>query len=35
MLQVVPDHLSQIAIAIETFLAVDTLSVEEVVGRLR
>jgi hypothetical protein len=35
MLQVVPDHLSQIAIAIETFLAVDTLSIEEVVGRLR
>lgn len=35
MLQVVPDHLSQIAIAIETFLDCETLSVEEVVSRLR
>lgn len=35
MLQVVSDHLSQIAIAIETFLDVDTMALEEVVGRLR
>lgn len=34
MLQVVPDHLSQITIAIETFLDCDTLIMEEVVGRL-
>jgi len=35
MLEVVPDHLSQVAIAIETLLDVDTMSIEEVVGRLR
>lgn len=35
MLQVIPNHLSQIAIAIETFLDIDDISIEEVVGRLR
>ena len=35
MLQVVPDHLEQIAYSIETLLDVNELSVEEVVGRLR
>jgi hypothetical protein len=35
MLQVVPDHLSQVAIAIETLLDIRTISVEEVTGRLR
>jgi len=35
MLEVVPDHLSQVATAVETLLDVDTMSIEEVVGRLR
>lgn len=35
ILKVVPDHLSQISIAIETFLDVDNIAIEEVVGRLR
>jgi hypothetical protein len=35
MLEVVPDHLSQVTISIETLLDVDTISIEEVVGRLR
>jgi hypothetical protein len=35
MLQVTPDHLSQIVVAIETFLDLNTIAVEEVVGRLR
>lgn len=34
LLQVVPDYLSQIAVAIMTFLDVDNIAVEEVVGRL-
>ena len=35
MLQVVPDHLEQVAISIETLLDVNDLTVEEVTGRLR
>ena len=35
MLQVVPDHLEQIAISIETLLDVNDLTVEEVTRRLR
>lgn len=35
MLQVVPDHLSQVAISIETLLDLNTISIEEVTGRLR
>ncbi|CAD6337548.1 unnamed protein product [Miscanthus lutarioriparius] len=35
MLQVVPEHLEQIAYSIETLLDVNELSVEEVVGHLR
>ncbi|XP_066324334.1 uncharacterized protein [Miscanthus floridulus] len=35
MLQVVPEHLEQIAYSIETLLDVNELLVEEVVGRLR
>jgi hypothetical protein len=35
MLQVVPEHLEQIAYSIKTLLDVNELSVEEVVGRLR
>ena len=35
MLQVVPDHLEQAAISIETLLDVNDLTVEEVTGRLR
>jgi hypothetical protein len=35
MLQVVPEHLEQIAYSIETLLDVNELSVEEVVSRLR
>ncbi|KAF8646560.1 hypothetical protein HU200_065782 [Digitaria exilis] len=35
MLQVVPEYLSQVAISIETLLDLDTISVEEVTGRLR
>lgn len=35
LLQVVPDHLSQIAVAIETFLDVDNIAIKEVAGRLR
>ncbi|XP_022967658.1 uncharacterized protein LOC111467102 [Cucurbita maxima] len=35
MLQVVPDHLEQVAISIETLLDVNDLTVEEVIGRLR
>jgi hypothetical protein len=34
MLQVVPEHLKQIAYSIETLLDVNELSVEEVIGRL-
>ena len=34
MLQVVPDHLEQVAISIETLLDVNDLTVEEVTGRL-
>ena len=34
MLQVVPDHLEQVAISIETLLDVNDLMVEEVTGRL-
>ena len=35
MLQVVPEHLAQVAISIETLLDLNDLSVEEVTGRLR
>ena len=35
MLQVVPDHLEQVAISIETLLDVNDLTVEKVTGRLR
>ena len=35
MLQVVPDHLEQVTISIETLLDVNDLTVEEVIGRLR
>ena len=35
MLQVVPDHLEQVAISIEILLDVNDLTVEEVTGRLR
>ena len=35
MLQVVPDHLEQVTISIETLLDVNDLTVEEVTGRLR
>ena len=35
MLQVVPDHLEQVAISIETLLDVNDLMVEEVTRRLR
>jgi hypothetical protein len=35
MLQVVPEDLSQVAISIETLLDLNTISVEEVTGRLR
>ena len=35
MLQVVLDHLEQVAISIETLLDVNDLTVEEVTGRLR
>ena len=35
MLQVVPDHLEQVAISIETLLDVNDLTVEEVTKRLR
>ena len=35
MLQVVPEHLAQVAISIETLLDISTISVEEVTGRLR
>jgi hypothetical protein len=35
MLQVVPEHLAQVAISIETLLDINTISVEEVTGRLR
>jgi hypothetical protein len=34
-LHVVPDHLEQIALSIETLLDLDTLSLEELTGRLR
>lgn len=35
MLQVVPEHLSQVAISMETLLDLSTISIEEVTGRLR
>ena len=35
MLQVVPEHLAQVAISIETLLDINNISVEEVTGRLR
>jgi hypothetical protein len=35
MLQVVPEHLSQVVISIETLLDINTISVEEVTGMLR
>ena len=35
MLQVIPNHLEQVAISIETMLSVNDLTVEEVTGRLR
>jgi len=35
MLEVVPEHLEQIAISLETLLDLNTVSVEEVTGRLR
>jgi hypothetical protein len=35
MLQLVPEHLAQVAISIETLLDIRTISVEEVTGRLR
>jgi hypothetical protein len=35
MLQVVPEHLEQVVISIETLLDVDAMTVEEVTGRLR
>jgi hypothetical protein len=35
MLQVVPEHLSQVAISIETRLDVNTIAIEEVTGMLR
>ena len=35
MLQLVPEHLAQVAISIETLLDISTISVEEVTGRLR
>ena len=35
MLQVVPDHLEQVAISIEILLDMNDLTVEEVTGRLR
>ena len=35
MLQVVPKHLAQVAISIETLLDINNISVEEVTGRLR
>jgi hypothetical protein len=35
MLQVVPEHLSQVAISIETLLDINTIAVEEVTGMLR
>jgi len=34
MLQVVPEHLEQIACSIETLLHVEAMSIEEVTGRL-
>jgi hypothetical protein len=35
MLQVIPDHLTELAISIETLLDIKTISVEEVTGMLR
>jgi hypothetical protein len=35
MLDVVPEHLEQVAVAAETFLDLNTVSVEELTGRLR
>ena len=35
MLEVVPEHLEQITISLETLLDLNTVSVEEVTGRLR
>jgi hypothetical protein len=35
MLDVVPEHLEQIAVAVETLLDLNTVSVDEVTGRLR
>ncbi|WVZ50249.1 LOW QUALITY PROTEIN: hypothetical protein U9M48_001523 [Paspalum notatum var. saurae] len=35
MMQVVPDYLEQVAISIETLLDLNTISIEEVTGRLR
>jgi hypothetical protein len=35
MLQVVPDHLTQVAVSIETLLDIKNISVEEVTGMLR
>jgi hypothetical protein len=35
MLQVVPEHLAQVAISIETLLDINNISIEEVTGRLR
>ncbi|KAK3147062.1 hypothetical protein QOZ80_3BG0277590 [Eleusine coracana subsp. coracana] len=35
MLDVVPEHLEQIAISVETFLDLNTVTIEEVTGRLR
>jgi hypothetical protein len=34
MLDVVPEHLEQVAVAAETFLDLNTVSVEELIGRL-
>jgi hypothetical protein len=35
MLQVVPDHLTQVAVSIETLLDIKNISMEEVTGMLR
>jgi hypothetical protein len=35
MLDVVPEHLEQVAVAAETFLDLNTVSVEELTRRLR
>jgi hypothetical protein len=35
ILQVVPDHLTQVTISIETVLDINSITIEEVIGMLR